>query len=157
MATIGRLAGLFRYLIEQCCCPPYQVEYLSGRTTLFSPHSSHISKRTQEPQFLFSGCPNQEILGVFLFKGLNIGTCAYFFHLKQIVPPSQVEHPSGRTTLAIIPAKFNKKLWIKTGGYIIIEDCTEAVEEGSNKITGQVVRVLYEDSVKALMKMPGVW
>ena len=53
----------------------------------------------------------------------------------------------------MLPAKFHKKLWIKKGNYLYIE----AVEDADSSVTGQIVRVLYEDDVKHLSKVPGVW
>ncbi|GAB4820131.1 hypothetical protein N2152v2_007177 [Parachlorella kessleri] len=65
----------------------------------------------------------------------------------------EVEYPDGRSTLCLLPAKFHKKLWIKKGSFLYIE----AVAEADSSVTGQIVRVLYEDDVKQLKKVPGVW
>jgi translation initiation factor IF-1 len=72
-----------------------------------------------------------------------------------LAPPTtaQVEFPDGRTTLCLMPAKFHKKLWIKNGNYLIVEE--EAGAEG--RVTGQILAVLFTDHVKQLRKMPGVW
>lgn len=69
----------------------------------------------------------------------------------------QVEYPDGQQTLCIIPAKFNKKLWVRRGGYLIIDDSIEALEDESSRVTGTIVQVLYDDHVKELKRMPGVW
>lgn len=69
--------------------------------------------------------------------------------------PSQVEFPDGRQTLVLMPAKFNKKLWVKRGGYLLVEDSPAAGDD--SKITGTIVSVLYDDHIKQLSKMPGVW
>jgi hypothetical protein len=64
-----------------------------------------------------------------------------------------VQFASGRNTLCLLPAKFPKKLWVKVGTFLIVED----VEDADSRVTGQIVHVLYEEHVKQLKKMPGVW
>ena len=66
----------------------------------------------------------------------------------------QAETADGRDLLCFLPAKFNKKLWIKRGGYIIVEEGDAGVED---KVTATIVKVLYEPDVKALKKLSGVW
>ena len=65
----------------------------------------------------------------------------------------EVTFPDGKCTLCLIPARFHKKLWIKRGNYLIIEN----VEEADAAVTGQVVHVLFADHVKQLKKIEGVW
>lgn len=65
----------------------------------------------------------------------------------------QVQFPDGKRTLCLIPARFHKKLWIKRGNYLIIEN----VEETDAAVTGQVIQVLFTDHVKQLKKIGGVW
>jgi hypothetical protein len=67
----------------------------------------------------------------------------------------QVEYPNGRQTLVLMPAKFNKKLWVKRGGFLLVEDSEAAV--GETRVTGNILAVLYTEHIKQLMKMPGVW
>lgn len=67
--------------------------------------------------------------------------------------PSQVQFPDGRNTLCLLPAKFHKKLWIKKGNFLIVEDAAEA----DGRVTGQILSVLFADHVKQLRRMPGVW
>lgn len=69
---------------------------------------------------------------------------------------TQVEFPDGRSTLCLLPAKFHKKLWVKNGNFLIVEDAPEAAGEGS-RVTGQILAVLFADHVKQLKRMPGVW
>jgi len=59
-----------------------------------------------------------------------------------------------RLQTGFLPAKFNKKLWIKRGGYIIVEEGDVDVQD---KVTATIVKVLYEQDVKALKKLSGVW
>ena len=67
-----------------------------------------------------------------------------------------MEFPDGRSTLCLLPAKFHKKLWVKKGNFLVIEDAPEAAGEGS-RVTGQILAVLFADHVKQLKRMPGVW
>jgi len=66
----------------------------------------------------------------------------------------QVEFPGGRRTLAMLPARFNKKLWVRRGGYLVVE---EAPGDGAAAVSAMIVRVLYADGARALRKLPGVW
>ncbi|KAL6782639.1 hypothetical protein ACKKBG_A07560 [Auxenochlorella protothecoides x Auxenochlorella symbiontica] len=65
----------------------------------------------------------------------------------------EVEFPCGRRTLCLIPARFHKKLWIKNGNFLIVEE-VEAIDAA---VSGQIVKVLYADHVKQLQRIPGVW
>ncbi len=76
------------------------------------------------------------------------------------MPPAflpQVELPDGTQTLCMMPAKFNKKLWVKRGGYLIINESQEAQQDRNTSITGTIAAVLYDDHIKALKRMSGVW
>lgn len=55
----------------------------------------------------------------------------------------------------MLPQRFNKKLWIRRGGYLLIEE-GQAVG-GDNKVTGTINAVLYDDHIKELSRLPGVW
>jgi hypothetical protein len=57
----------------------------------------------------------------------------------------------------MMPAKFNRKLWVKRGGYLIIESSSEAEQDKASRVTGTICAVLYEEHIKQLKKMPGVW
>ncbi|KAK2077849.1 hypothetical protein QBZ16_003717 [Prototheca wickerhamii] len=65
----------------------------------------------------------------------------------------EVEFPDGKRTLCIIPAKFHKKLWIRNGSYLMVE----ADRDIEAAVSGQVTRVLFDEHVKQLQRMPGVW
>lgn len=82
---------------------------------------------------------NQQIVRACLSRGSNI---------------FEAETADGRQLLCFLPAKFNKKLWIKRGGYIIVE---EGDADAEDKVTATIVKVLYEPDVKALKKLAGVW
>ena len=66
----------------------------------------------------------------------------------------QAETADGRDLLCFLPAKFNKKLWIKRGGFVVVE---EGDTDTDDKVTATIVKVLYEQDVKALKKLAGVW
>ncbi len=67
----------------------------------------------------------------------------------------EVEFPCGRRSLALIPARFHKTLWIKRGTFLVVEDLGAGA--GEARVTGQIVRVLYAEQVRALRKRTGVW
>ena len=69
----------------------------------------------------------------------------------------QVEYPNGSTTLCMMPAKFNRKLWVRRGGYLVIEPSLEAEQDANSRVTGTICTVLYDEHIKQLKKMPGVW
>lgn len=62
----------------------------------------------------------------------------------------EVELVDNKTALCLIPARFNKKLWIRRGGLLIVE---KPIDEAADaKVTGTVVAVLYADHLKQLQK-----
>lgn len=69
----------------------------------------------------------------------------------------QVEYSDGRRTLCLMPAKFNKKLWVRRGGYLIVEESEAAQQDSASRVTGTIVSVLYDEHVRQLQKLPGVW
>ena len=66
----------------------------------------------------------------------------------------QVELVGGRKTLAMLPNKFNKKLWIRKGGYVIVEEEERAAAD--SKVSGLIVSILYDEHIKQLKKR-GEW
>lgn len=69
----------------------------------------------------------------------------------------EVEYPNGRQTLVIMPAKFNKMLWVRRGGFLIVEDSAAAEADTATQVTGTIRTVLYSEHIKELLKLPGVW
>ena len=67
-----------------------------------------------------------------------------------------MEFPDGRRTLAMLPARFNKKLWVRRGGYLIVDEAADAAA-GAGAVSALIVHVLYAEGVRALRKLPGVW
>lgn len=70
----------------------------------------------------------------------------------------EAENAAGESTLCLLPAKFQKTIWIKTGTIVIVDeaDREKAIEAGS-KVTGTISRVLLEDQVRALRKSVSWW
>lgn len=66
----------------------------------------------------------------------------------------QVKLPDGQQTLCVLPAKFNKKLWVKRGGYLIIDHAAADVQ---HSVSGTIAAVLYDKDIRHLRSMPGVW
>ena len=51
----------------------------------------------------------------------------------------QVALPGGRQTLCMIPQKFNKKLWVRRGGFVVVEESEAAAED--TKVSGNIITV----------------
>nr|PNR37546.1 hypothetical protein PHYPA_020655 [Physcomitrium patens] len=70
----------------------------------------------------------------------------------------EAENAAGENTLCLLPAKFQKTIWVKTGTIVIVDeaDREKAIEAGS-KVTGTVTRVLLEDQARALRKSVSWW
>lgn len=81
--------------------------------------------------------PNQCVVRVLAPKGGNVFEVAF---------------ASAQTTMVSLPSRFNKLLYVKRGGYLIVETSPEA----TGAVTGFVVAVLYDDDVKALRRQ-GDW
>ncbi|GAX78500.1 hypothetical protein CEUSTIGMA_g5939.t1 [Chlamydomonas eustigma] len=69
----------------------------------------------------------------------------------------EVIFPSGHTTMSMIPQKFHKKLWVRKGGYVVIDEMDKMDESRlAAKVTGTICQILYDDQIKALKKS-GQW
>jgi probable RNA-binding protein EIF1AD len=66
----------------------------------------------------------------------------------------EVENSNGDKTLCLLPAKFQKTIWIKMGSYVFVNEGNrdKAVEDGS-KVTGTISRVLFEEQTRAMQKL----
>lgn len=62
----------------------------------------------------------------------------------------EVSLEDGSTTLCMIPSKFNKKVWIRVGGILIIDRPVPL--DGDAKITSNVISVLSPKDLKILSK-----
>jgi len=71
----------------------------------------------------------------------------------------EVEYPSGERQLCLMPAKFNKTIWVKRGNYVIVEPFIEqfkTLEAKASKLKARIVTILLRDQVKHLQKT-GLW
>eukprot|EP01121_Diplochlamys_sp_Union-15-3_P013912 TRINITY_DN4385_c0_g1_i3.p1 TRINITY_DN4385_c0_g1~~TRINITY_DN4385_c0_g1_i3.p1 ORF type:complete len:113 (-),score=7.98 TRINITY_DN4385_c0_g1_i3:218-556(-) len=76
---------------------------------------------------------NQKIVQVLALKGSNI---------------CEVEYPTGEKHLYRFPSKFNKRIWIKRGDYLIVQPYEDFTH--SKKIRGDITNVLYDKQIKHL-------
>ncbi|CAM8917358.1 unnamed protein product [Rhodiola kirilowii] len=67
----------------------------------------------------------------------------------------EIMDAAGGKSLALIPAKFQKTMWIKRGNFVLVDETgrEQALESGS-KITCLVTRVLFHEQVRHLQKSP---
>ena len=83
-------------------------------------------------------------------------------------PSIQVERPDGSTFFAVLTSRFHKKLWVKRGGFLIVDTPDEATgggddgapstsTKGPGKVAGVIAAILYEADVRRLKGMAGVW
>lgn len=71
---------------------------------------------------------NQAIVRVVKGEGKNLYT---------------VELPDTKSLLVELPARFRSTIWIKRGGFLLID--TTAFEDRENKLDGEVVNVVREE------------
>jgi probable RNA-binding protein EIF1AD len=80
-------------------------------------------------------CESQTLARILAAKGKNL---------------YEVETPSGETLLVELEAKFRSTIWLKRGGYVLVDTGTLATRE--NKIDGEIVNVVRDE--KAWRKAP---
>lgn len=88
------------------------------------------------------GCPEpqegQTIMQVVSLRGSNV---------------IEVMDGMGLKTLALLPAKFHKSLWIKKGNYVLVETSNrEKAMEAGSKVTCMIVHVLFDEQMRTLRK-----
>ncbi|KAI9796848.1 MAG: hypothetical protein M1835_002952 [Candelina submexicana] len=54
-----------------------------------------------------------------------------------------VEFPSGATGLVELPARFRSTIWIKHGGYVLVD--TESLQGRENKLVGEIVNIVRDE------------
>ena len=64
----------------------------------------------------------------------------------------QVDFPDGASSLVLLPAKFRKKLWIRKGNFLIIEQIHKAESKGKGRISGSIEAVLGQDEIEDLVQ-----
>lgn len=62
----------------------------------------------------------------------------------------------GSSTLVLLPAKFKKKIWVKKGSYLIVEDSQKAGKTGKSRISGSIETILSDEDVEDLLRK-GLW
>ena len=61
----------------------------------------------------------------------------------------EVIYPDGNSILALIPAKFQKKIWIKKGNFVIIEPTF--LPDSTSKVLAVVTHTLFPEDVQHLI------
>lgn len=56
-----------------------------------------------------------------------------------------VELPKGKTVLVELPARFRSTIWLKRGGYVLVDATTLAARE--NKIDGEIINIVGDEKV----------
>lgn len=59
--------------------------------------------------------------------------------------PSIFSPPSGREILFELPSKFRNTIWIKRGGYVLVD--TAGGEERDNKLGGEILNVVRDEKM----------
>ena len=54
-----------------------------------------------------------------------------------------VELPSGKTLLVEMPSRFRNTIWVKRGGYVLID--TDSSSDRDNKLGGDIVNVVRDE------------
>jgi probable RNA-binding protein EIF1AD len=54
-----------------------------------------------------------------------------------------VELPSAKTLLVELPARFRSTIWLKRGGFVVID--TKALADRDNKLDGEIVNVVRDE------------
>ncbi|MCO5582752.1 hypothetical protein L7F22_036651 [Adiantum nelumboides] len=66
---------------------------------------------------------------------------------------TKVEDEVFASTLCLLPAKFNKTLWIRKGSFALVEEGDrEGALESGNKVTGVICQVLFGEQIRALKR-----
>ena len=51
--------------------------------------------------------------------------------------------PGGKTLLVELPSRFRSQIWIKRGGYVVVD--TSAFDDRANKLDGEIINVVREE------------
>lgn len=54
-----------------------------------------------------------------------------------------VDLPSGKSILVELPSRFRSTIWIKRGGFVVVD--TEAFDGRENKLDGEIVNVVRDE------------
>lgn len=72
--------------------------------------------------------PTQSVARVVKATGSNLYLCAL---------------PGGKETLFELPGKFRNTIWIKRGGYVLVD--MEGAEARENKLSGEIINVVRDE------------
>jgi len=67
----------------------------------------------------------------------------------------EVEFEDGSASLVLLPARFNKKLWIRAGTFLVVERQPQPAGDapaGKARISGTIEDVLYKDDIDHLRR-----
>ncbi|KAH7443938.1 hypothetical protein KP509_02G056800 [Ceratopteris richardii] len=82
--------------------------------------------------------PAQKIYKVISLRGSNI---------------IEVEDENNIATLCLLPAKFNKVLWVRRGSFVLVEGGDhEKVSEFGSKVTGIICQVLFDKQIRGMKR-----
>lgn len=56
-----------------------------------------------------------------------------------------VESPSGKTLLVELPSRFRSTVWIRRGGYVLVD--RTAFGDRENKLDGEIINVVGDEKV----------
>jgi hypothetical protein len=64
----------------------------------------------------------------------------------------QVEFEDGTSSLVLLPARFNKKLWIRSGTFLVVEQQSGKETGDKGRISGTIEDVLYKNDIDHLRR-----
>jgi probable RNA-binding protein EIF1AD len=94
----------------------------------------HVTKESVE-NYLLPQHP-QEIVKIISSRGNNL---------------HEVETETGERYLVSMPTKFRRNVWVKRGGYVVVEPIVEG-----NKVKAEIVQILLKDQIKYIRE-EGKW
>lgn len=62
----------------------------------------------------------------------------------------------GSSALVLLPARFRKKIWVRRGSYLIVEQTPHADNTSRERISGSIETVLSKEDIKELQQQ-GSW
>lgn len=64
----------------------------------------------------------------------------------------EVEFEDGTSSLVLLPARFNKKLWIRSGTFLVVEQQSGKETGDKGRISGTIEDVLYKNDIDHLRR-----
>jgi len=53
-----------------------------------------------------------------------------------------LQTPNGKEILAELQGKFRSTIWIRRGGYVVVDSASEGLADRDNKISGEIINVV---------------